>query len=453
MYYKILFLIVILFAVVIIAPARRDLAKRKNTIDYIAEYNRVTKPDNFDPNNNAAPFYQKAFDTYVEIPEALKNKDRHVSLKRFNDDEIGVLRKWLSENANCISSFNQAVVKPYWWVGTRADSNSVDEIEFLEITSYRKVLYAAAWRAKLDAYDGKYEEAFDQLSNIYLSASQLTPPKVILEQLVGLASRAIVIRTALAIIDEDAVPVDILKSFKQQLKIHMATQKTMLELSTSDLIYTLNEIQKCFTDNGNENGKLIPSAFAKMTKDQKQIDGTSLRVSYPKALLISITHPDKKDTVELAEKYCDYFNQLIKQTPWQLNQAKTTYAESLSVFTKGNYLLNFDSGKTEGMVCGSQHNHNAYKGALFCTISIIEYKEQEAKFPEKIEELIDKGFIDSLPMDPYSDKSLVYKKAGDDFILYSIGANFKDDGGVHSEYWGANQEGGDYVFWPVQNNE
>jgi hypothetical protein len=56
-------------------------------------------------------------------------------------------------------------------------------------------------------------------------------------------------------------------------------------------------------------------------------------------------------------------------------------------------------------------------------------------------------------MDPFSDKPLVYRKTDDDFILYSAGYNFKDDGG---EY-GRNRSGeisrwmdnGDTVFWPL----
>ena len=52
-----------------------------------------------------------------------------------------------------------------------------------------------------------------------------------------------------------------------------------------------------------------------------------------------------------------------------------------------------------------------------------------------------------------SDKPLVYKKTDDGFILYSIGEDFKDDGGQIAR----DDEGkikryadeGDWVFWPV----
>ncbi|MEN6334498.1 MAG: hypothetical protein ABFE01_09570, partial [Phycisphaerales bacterium] len=63
------------------------------------------------------------------------------------------------------------------------------------------------------------------------------------------------------------------------------------------------------------------------------------------------------------------------------------------------------------------------------------------------------GFLDTLPTDPYSNGLLVYRAAGDNFVLYSLGPDFDDDGGIS----GVDSEGrirmwadsGDTVFWPV----
>ena len=52
-------------------------------------------------------------------------------------------------------------------------------------------------------------------------------------------------------------------------------------------------------------------------------------------------------------------------------------------------------------------------------------------------------------MDSCSEGSLVYRQTEDDFILYSIGEDFIDNGGTHCES-GFGEDGGDYVFWPVQ---
>ena len=57
------------------------------------------------------------------------------------------------------------------------------------------------------------------------------------------------------------------------------------------------------------------------------------------------------------------------------------------------------------------------------------------------------------PVDPYSDKPLIYKKTDDDFMLYSVGRNFTDDAGQVAR----DNEGkikryadeGDWVWGPV----
>jgi hypothetical protein len=80
-------------------------------------------------------------------------------------------------------------------------------------------------------------------------------------------------------------------------------------------------------------------------------------------------------------------------------------------------------------------------------------------YPDKLEELVKKNYLKQLPTDPYSDKPLIYKKNDNDFALYSVGENFRDDAGEVVRYslngeiakWGL--ENGDAVFWPVPKTQ
>jgi len=92
-------------------------------------------------------------------------------------------------------------------------------------------------------------------------------------------------------------------------------------------------------------------------------------------------------------------------------------------------------------------------------IAILRYKQDIGRYPEDLNELIAKGYLKQLPVDPYSDKSLTYKKTDTDFVLYGFGLNFKDDGGKifytdkGRPIWRSTEEGGDMVFWPVPEGE
>jgi hypothetical protein len=58
-------------------------------------------------------------------------------------------------------------------------------------------------------------------------------------------------------------------------------------------------------------------------------------------------------------------------------------------------------------------------------------------------------------MDPFSDKPLVYRRTDDDFILYSVGYNFVDDGGVpgidRNDKYRVWADYGDRIFWPMES--
>ena len=60
--------------------------------------------------------------------------------------------------------------------------------------------------------------------------------------------------------------------------------------------------------------------------------------------------------------------------------------------------------------------------------SLMRHKLAHGKFPATLVEC-DAKFLPGQPVDPFSGKPLVYRQEGNGFILYSIGANSKDDGG------------------------
>jgi hypothetical protein len=84
--------------------------------------------------------------------------------------------------------------------------------------------------------------------------------------------------------------------------------------------------------------------------------------------------------------------------------------------------------------------------ATVAILALFAYKAKEGRFPESLQQLVDKELILSVPMDPYSDAPLVYKAAGNRFTLYSVGEDFTDNGGRPCEW---DDKDGDHVFWPV----
>jgi hypothetical protein len=84
---------------------------------------------------------------------------------------------------------------------------------------------------------------------------------------------------------------------------------------------------------------------------------------------------------------------------------------------------------------------------LGCLVEL--YRLRKGALPAKLEDLVPE-FARELPLDPFTGKGYIYrlKPDGQSYVVYSLGENAKDDGGVWDATGGARQnwENGDIVF-------
>jgi hypothetical protein len=81
---------------------------------------------------------------------------------------------------------------------------------------------------------------------------------------------------------------------------------------------------------------------------------------------------------------------------------------------------------------------------LRTVIAILRYKTDKWKLPKTLPALVEGGYLKELPIDRFSGQPFVYRVTGEDFALYSIGDNAKDDGGTSKSKQ-------DDVFWPTES--
>lgn len=73
-----------------------------------------------------------------------------------------------------------------------------------------------------------------------------------------------------------------------------------------------------------------------------------------------------------------------------------------------------------------------HMAAMDCTrlgLAALRYQARHGRLPDKLGALVP-DFAKALPPDPYTGKALVYRKTADGFVLYALGENGKDDGGI-----------------------
>jgi len=89
---------------------------------------------------------------------------------------------------------------------------------------------------------------------------------------------------------------------------------------------------------------------------------------------------------------------------------------------------------------------NAGMRLLQTDLALRLYQHDHGELPRDLEQLVP-TYLPALPLDPYSGQLLRYRIDGDDFILYSIGKDRRDDGGTFTNsptYYRAPAAGYDY---------
>lgn len=84
------------------------------------------------------------------------------------------------------------------------------------------------------------------------------------------------------------------------------------------------------------------------------------------------------------------------------------------------------------------------------SMALVAYKDRFGSYPEKLSD-VESRLEWKISADPFSGKPLHYERRGTGFILYSIGANLRDEGGKGQPRPGARSDKGpDDVWWTME---
>ncbi|OWY72134.1 hypothetical protein B7486_04195 [cyanobacterium TDX16] len=99
----------------------------------------------------------------------------------------------------------------------------------------------------------------------------------------------------------------------------------------------------------------------------------------------------------------------------------------------------------------------AFRQGTLMVLALHVHYAKHGKWPKTLKAIDPKLGLKGLKkiiIDPYSDKSFIYKLKDGQPLLYSVGVDGKDDGGVHHSKFGDGATGpADFVFWPYQKPE
>jgi hypothetical protein len=239
-----LIILALLLAVLIAKIILFVTAKPTISVNYVAELDRICKPVNYDPNQNAFFDYQKAIERLGEQPEVIYQLSERWP-GDMNETELGILKQWVNSSSEALVHLRQGVAKPYLWIEEiSADNNLMKWIPGIDMSRIRQLGFLVSCRAKLEAKNGQVGNAIeDILTNCRLS-SHFMGSKVVVYQLVGTYLKVLPIRDAFMILDRQRVDSKMLKRFQEQLQQNFRESENKLgfqsaKLAVHDFMYSL----------------------------------------------------------------------------------------------------------------------------------------------------------------------------------------------------------------------
>ena len=449
-----------------------SFAKPSIRVDYLKEAIHLSRTIT-DENQNAAVLYQKAIDAY-KCPDAIDADDtlykyRDAWIDAVPQEQRQLLNTWYQANTEVMAYVIKGTELPYFWwnYDFSNDKSPYSRIHRPDYLKLDEIFTLLEWRAKEYAAERNYREAFDLLLKMYRFGSQHKGPKTIFDQVVGNFRQKRSMTIARDILGHCSVPLNEISDFRQSLLKLYNDDTFVLDIQTVKYA-VLDCIQRIYTDNGQGGGVLLPNELVKINKESNikgDKNDSFLKIldvpvfSYGFSYVVSLVSADRNQLTYETELLFQKLNDYMQHTPYQIHELKLQ--DPIDELRNNSKLYQYRYWLVLEVKGLSTLSEKMYKArcqvqATLAVLAILQYQKQQGRFPETLDVLVKDNLVNVIPIDPYSDKPLKYKKTDKGFILYSVGSDFIDDGGVPGfdedgkpKEWAEN---GDVIFWPVSTD-
>ncbi len=426
------------------------------TTDYIAELNKLVRPS-ADDSLNAEPLYNKAIETLIDVNDVNEIRPDFYDA---NNEKKEHIRQWLAKNETALSFVAQGSKLPYCWKQYHADDSNQGMIGVLlpHLSSFRTICYALCWRVWLNAENGLYESAFNDIETCFRLGRHNKGEKFLVEQLVGMAIEGRALSTTRQLLIAYRIDPSILADFQQRLQTLIDNDGFAINLQAEKL-EMFDEIQRCFTES-----RFGPShVYPKRLWEASDIFNPDIQSSKEEwriwlfsagaSLYWPISSVTKTESIASANALYKLWDENFTKTPAQLKAEDVNIADNNIL--KNNLVLQMLAPPMV-RIHKIAWQYKVDADSTLVAIALVRYNQDTGAYPETLDKLVDGEYIKQIPIDPFGGGPLSYKKTADGCMLYSWGENLTDDGGqVARDEKGKVKrfaDEGDWVFWPVQKD-
>lgn len=388
------------------------------------------------PEENAATYYNKAFELMKDLPSGdAKTRAFKIIEEGWKEEDKG-LEKLLKVNEPAFEEFRKGVTK--------------EKCQFIEeeITFDTLVPHLAKGRnfsrlvileARLCERNGDLEKAIGNCLDAIKLGHDLGKDRILLSKLVDVAIFYIAEDALLSLVRNDKLTPQLAKNTLKSLlqldgKAVSAKEALLGEMATATpgltkfLGETLSDIDR--------HKELLERILKEYDRLAKEYFGTI--ISY-------MVQGKYSEIIPFAESFCDE----IRNEMRVFQQAQTIVQAILfGSDIRPKAIANILALMLLPAIARFPNDvarADARSRAIATVLAVRLFKMEKGRYPQSLDELVPE-YLENVPLDPFDLKPLRYRKRQGKWIVYSIGPDGKDDGGVENYTHIQPEEGTDLIF-------
>jgi hypothetical protein len=378
-------------------------------------------------NENAAPFFQSAFAS-LHVTNAGKNKMPDLpdyqstnTPKFYSEKSLARVTEFLAQNGDALNLLGQSPPATNCRYPIKL-SLGVDAL-LPHLSPLKESAQLLSLAAVIHVRNGDTAAGMDDLTAILRLARSLDREPVVISQLVRISAEMMAVRSLEHILNSQ--PLSDPRLVRLSAAFRDPENSSALERAVAGDLCTGSHIFKTFG--------------AEMNKAVSNNNPGNANGSSPPAVASSTAYGFLKLTGFFDRDYCFYLETMAEN----LRIARLPALEKLDAATKlgnrveqetshHNYLISSLILPAFNRAYVRQIGLDASINIVQTVLAIERYRlAHQNQLPDKLSDLVP-SCLDTVPVDPFDGQPLRYKKLTKGYMVYSIGEDRKDDGGVYA---------------------
>jgi hypothetical protein len=374
------------------------------------------EPPDVPKNENAWLVYRAASERLTELPQEVKDAAARLETlgpEHWSSGDVDVVRRYVNGNASALRLARKAAPMPRF----KSETNWADHInaKLTHLAPLHNLGRLMNYNACVELADGRLDDAIESCTDAMRIGRHASAEPCITGRMVEISVRATALRILACILTQT-------KDAEQAGRVLAAVEKLYPERRMREMLAAERAMGISFFGD---------VRAGKMSLDDPY-GGTGAPQQYP-----PVVYDTNEGTyLDLMEGYIE-----LADKPYYEVADRMAMLERRSTRISPLATVAYTMIPGYANICRQDAGDRALTDVVRCAAAVKVYELRTDRLPDALTDLVPDP-LPKAPVDEFSGETLRYEKRGDGFVVYSVGQNQIDDGGVES----TDNQSGDIVY-------